>query len=118
MSQTNNFNKWNPFNYDLRLEAEEPWPAKGLSKQEILNPKKPRDYMINLFFAKPDYEEPIRKVYYSTYTAVKLSIFYSGMACIGMPSLNPKLAAKTVARSVGFVGNLMAFNIETLTIDL
>ena len=45
---------------------------RDLSKDNILHPKEPRDYLLNLFFAKPDYEEVHKKIYYASFLGAKI----------------------------------------------
>ncbi|KAJ6225025.1 hypothetical protein RDWZM_003570 [Blomia tropicalis] len=40
-------------------------------KSEILHPKEKRDWLLNLFFSKPDYADVHRKVYYAGYFGAK-----------------------------------------------
>ena len=44
-------------------------------KSVILGPKKEkRDYLANLFMAKPDYEEPHKKLFYSAFWGAKFGL--------------------------------------------
>lgn len=58
-----------------------PWLSpRYVRKSYILNPEeyeKQRDWLINLYFAKPDYEAPQEKFYYSTLLGSKIGIVFN-----------------------------------------
>lgn len=57
---------------DFRFDFDGHPPPRHTWKSEILTPKQPRDFLLNLYFKKPDYEEVHRKMFYATYCSAKL----------------------------------------------
>lgn len=51
------------------------WTKKDYIKDPEAYMKK-RDWLINLYFSKPDYEEPFKKVYYAAYAGTKFGIIH------------------------------------------
>lgn len=56
---------------DFRIFLESAIPSPHTYKKNILHPKPPRDFLINLYFSKPDYADPHKKVFYSTFLGAK-----------------------------------------------
>jgi len=57
---------------DLRFDESFFFQPKRVRKSEILGEKKEKpDFLINLYFSKPDYMECHRKVFYSAYFGAK-----------------------------------------------
>lgn len=66
-----------------------PWYTR---KSQIVNPQKvERDWLTNKFMAKPDYEDPHKKVFYATFAGMKVGKYPSYrwmyMSCICCPRL-------------------------------
>lgn len=60
---------------DLRFLQDNLVPPANLYKSNILNPDKPkRDFLFNLYFSKPDYEDPHKKFYYSAVLGAKIGL--------------------------------------------
>lgn len=61
--------------FDFSIPVEALHVPRWYRKEHIENPelaKKP-DWLINLYFSKPDYEDPHLKTFYSSYLALKIS---------------------------------------------
>ena len=61
---------------DLRPDGNAIFLPDYCKKDYIQNGEKPkRDYLANLFMAKPDYEDVHKKLFYATYAGAKLCMY-------------------------------------------
>ena len=98
-----------------------------LRKDGILNPKKERDFLMNLYFSQPDWKEVDKKMYYSTFFGAKAGIVIVWLFSFSIPlqifvlflflalcwtaveisacgTRNKKVALQLAAKSFAFIG--------------